>query len=258
VTIGRLLRTPDSLVFEGATGRTLRGDVVFPLTDGVLVMRDSVGFRYVAGEGVRQVALPKGWNPAALQRGNISTTGWMLLEKDTAEEKANPLNTLIGLTKIVTGAPTQEYALFNLADNRMVPLDVSTSGKNVTKMSQCRRKNAVVNVCDKATSYEALWDANGQRNDSHYFWRIDWQQTAAGPVLVAWEHNTVQINAYDLTSGKMVSLFERVLGLNEFVPQLGADGRYRVASRMVLERVSVDDVAQELRSRPAVDTVAAQ
>jgi hypothetical protein len=68
----------------------------------------------------------------------------------------------------------------------------------------------------------------------------------------------VQINAYDLTSGKKVSLFERVLGLNEFVPQLGADGRYRVASRMVLERVSVDDVAQELRSRPAVDTVAAQ
>jgi hypothetical protein len=256
LTIGRVRRQGSQYQFESITGQALAGELLYVLTDGVLVMRDSVGFRYVAGEGVRQINFPTGWYPTPLQRGNVAATGWLLLEKDSAEEKKSPLSLFSDLGRAVGLSEANEYALMNTSDGRLVVLDVSTSGKSVTSFSQCRRKNRAVNVCDQSTTYDSTWDANGGRNFLHYFWRMDWQRTAGGSVLVALEKGVKQVNAYDLASGKKVNLFERGMGIGALNTSMMTDGRLRVIAAVGFENGQVDDVASELKSRPDVRTEA--
>lgn len=248
-TIGRVRRQGGQYQFESVTGKALAGELLYVLTDGVLLMRDSVGFRYVAGEGVRQINIPTGWYPTPLQRGNVAATGWLLLEKDTAEEKKSPLSLFSDLGRAVGLSEANEYALMNTSDGRLVVLDVSTSGKSVTSFSQCRRKNRAVNVCDQTTTYDSAWDPNGGRNFLHYFWRMDWQRTASGSVLVALEKGVKQVNAYDLASGKKVNLFERGMGIGGLNTFMMTDGRMRVVAAVGFENGQVDDVAGELKAR---------
>lgn len=249
LTIGRVKRLGQQFQFESLSGKTLTGELLFPLTDGVLVMRDSVGFRYVVGEGVRQINIPKGWFPTPLQRGNLSSTGWFLLERDNEDEKKNPLNLLSGLSKAVGLTESNEYAVMSMSDGHMIELDISNSGKNVQTYSQCRRKNALVATCEQATSYESIWDPSGLRNQSHYYWRVDWQQTAAGPLMLVQEKGLKQVNAYDLTTGKKINLFERTLGISDFKAVLSPEGRWRVSAGMGFDRGNVEDVAEELSQR---------
>ena len=256
LAIGRVRRQGGQYHFESITGKALAGELLYVLTDGVLLMRDSVGFRYVAGEGVRQINIPTGWYPTPLQRGNVAATGWLLLEKDTAEEKKNPLSLFSDLGRAVGLSEANEYALMNTGDGRLIVLDVSTSGKTVTSFSQCRRKNKVVNVCDQSTTYDSAWDANGGRNTLHYFWRMDWQRTAGGSLLVVLEKGLKQVNAYDLASGKKVNLFERGMGIGTFNTSLMTDGRLRVTAPVGFENGLVEDVASELKARPDVRTAA--
>jgi len=250
LTIGRVRRQGGQYQFESVTGQSLAGELLYVLTDGVLLMRDSVGFRYVAGEGIRQINIPTGWYPTPLQRGNVAATGWLLLEKDTADEKKSPLSLFSDLGRAVGLSEANEYALMNTSDGRLVVLDVSTSGKSVTSFSQCRRKNRAVNVCDQTTTYDSAWDPNGGRNFLHYFWRMDWQRTAGGSVLVALEKGVKQVNAYDLASGKKVNLFERGAGIGALKHFMMTDGRMRVVAAVGFQNGQVEDVAGELKARP--------
>lgn len=251
VTLGHVVRQPNQWVFTSVTGKTLAGELFFPLTDGVLVLRDSVGFRYVAGDGVQQINIPTGWYPTPLQRGNISTTGWLLLEKDTAEERKSPLGALIGLGKIVGLADASDYALLNVSTGKMVPININSSGKNTYAYSQCRRKNALVNVCDQSVSYESTFQPDGSPNPTHYFWRADWMATSNGPVLIAKEGSMgAQVNAWDLQTGKKVTLLERTLGVGPMNARVLPDGRMQLSAQMGFGREVVEDVAAELQKRP--------
>lgn len=250
VTIGRLRKDGAVQVFESLTGKTLGGDAFYPLIDGVLVLRDSVVFRYTVGQGIRQIDLPKGWYPAPLQRGNLSTTGWLLLERDTSEEKQSPFAVFKNLGTITGLVRANDYMLFDLAQGKGIEFDISADQKNVVSMSQCRRRNAVVNVCDKMTSYESIWSPDGSANLQHYFWKIDWQRVNGHPVAVVMERSLIEVNAYDLESGKRVNLFERSMGINGWKGSFNPDGGYRVSARLAFETQQIDDVAVALRERP--------
>jgi hypothetical protein len=251
VMVGRVQRTAEGVRFESATGQVLAGEQWLPLTDGALVLRQSVAFRWVVGVGTQQIDIPNGWRPAPLQRGNVSTTGWLLLERASPPAKATPLNLVAQLGKVLALTEANDYALFHMQSGRLVLVDVNADDKTVHQMSQCRRKSAMVNVCDQMNSYQSIWEPDGGPNSRHYFWRIDWQQTAAGAVMVALEHGLQQVNAYALDSGKKVNLFERTLGIAGIAPSLVADGRYQLAARGV-GGGSIADVAAELESRPAL------
>lgn len=254
LTIGKLTQDANRQVFQSATGKTLSGDLFFPLTDGVLLVRDSVGFRYVVGEGIKQINFPTGWGPAPLQRGNTSTTSWFLLEKDTTEEKKNPLNSILALGELVGAvAARMDYALFNLNDLRMVPFEISSGGKTVVSYSQCRRmSNGLFNKCDQMRTYDSVWNPDGSPNRSHYFWKIDWQKMDGTSVAVVMESGLQQINAYDLTGAKKVNLFERTLGINHWSMTLTDNGKYRANAQLAFENAEISDVAQELKNRPEV------
>jgi len=255
VTIGRLTQEDNRFRFQSVTGKSLSGDLIFPLTDGILVVRDSVGFRYVVGDGVHQIDIPAGWVPAPLQRGNVSTTGWFLLEKEVSQEKESPLSSLLAIGSLLGAGPARkDYALFNLNDRRMVLLEVSADGKTVATYSQCRRMpNGLINKCDQMRTYESVWKPDGTPNRSHYFWAIDWQNMNGKPVAVVMERGLKQVNAFDLTGTKRVNLLERAMGINNWSMTLTDGGKYRIDAQLAFEKVAINDVASELQSRSPLD-----
>lgn len=257
LTIGNLSRNGSQTVFRSVTGKTLAGDLFFPMTDGALLVRDAVGFRYVVGQAVRQINFPAGWSPAPLQRGNTSTTGWMLLERDVTEEKKNPFEVFKALGEIVGAvAARTDYALFNLNDQKLVTFEVSVDGKSVASYSQCRRaSNGLVNVCDRMNTYDSLWRTDGSPNVTHYFWSIDWQLMHGKPVAVAMENGHRYVNAYDLSGTKRVNLFERLMGINNWMMELAGEGKYRVKAQLAFDHPVIEDVAQELQNRPEMPRV---
>lgn len=253
ITVGQLRRQGDSWQFTSATGKSLSGELFFPLTDGVLLMRDSVGFKYVAGEGVQQVNVPSGWLPASIQRGNISTTGWMLLEKASGEANSNPFSVFSKLGQLAGVVNANEYALLQMSTGKLVEIDIASDGKNAYSYSQCRRKNAVVNVCDKMTSYESAFNPDGTPNPTHYLWKVDWQRTPTGAILLALEGTLGgRLSGVDLETGKKVALYERALGVVLQSARVTPDGKLSVAVRLGLSGESMDDVAKEIQGRPAV------
>ena len=253
VTIGTLRTQGGQQVLETVTGKRLAGELFFATPDGAFVLRDSVAFRYSAGEGVRQINLPAGWFPTPIQRGNLAGTSWLLLEKDVAEQKQAQLPFVGLFNKIgeIAGAKeSNEYALFDTKSSRMVILDISTDGKSVNEATHCRRRNGVVNVCDQMTTLQTAWERDGSPNWRHYFWRVDWQQVQGRPVAVVQEKRSVQVNLYDLQSGAKVNLFERGLGLTGMNAEPTADGRLRVTARLGFETNVVDDAMARLGSEP--------
>jgi hypothetical protein len=54
-----------------------------------------------------------------------------------------------------------DYQLYNLDTRVATTLAIDINDKNVVRMSQCRRKNAVANVCQQSDSYESLWEPSG-------------------------------------------------------------------------------------------------
>ena len=253
ISIGVLRSQGGQQILETVTGKRLAGELFFPLPDGALVLRESVGFRYSAGEGVRQITFPPGWFPTPVQRGNLAGTGWLLLEKDVAEQRKSQLPFVGLVNKIgeIAGAKeSNEYALFDTKSSRMVVLDISTDGKSISEGTQCRRRNGVINVCDQMATMQTAWERDGSPNWRHYFWRVDWQQIQGRPVAVVQEKRSVQVNLYDLQSGAKVNLFERGLGLTSMNAEPTADGRLRVTARLGFGTAVVDDAMARLGSEP--------
>jgi hypothetical protein len=102
------------------------------------------------------------------------------------------------------------------------------------------------------TSRASLYENDGGRNINHYFWRINWFNTPTGPVSVALEGNLQDVTITDLTSGKRVVLFNRTLGIHDFVATEAADGKVKVTAQLGLESKSNDDVVAYLQATSAV------
>jgi hypothetical protein len=259
ITIGQLRKQGSGWHFNSVTGKSLSGELFFPLTDGILLMRDSVGFKYQAGEGIQQINVPTGWYPTSIQRGNISTTGWMLLEKDTTESSSSLLGVFGQLGKIVGAVDANEYALMQLSSGKLVEIDLSAEGKKAYSYSQCRRANAVMNACDKMTSYESAFKSDGTPNPTHYLWNVDWQRTSEGSILLGVEGSLgKRLSGWDLESGKKVTLFERTLGVVMQNTRVTPDGKLTLVARLGLSSETLDDVAAAIRQGPALATSASK
>lgn len=254
ITIGKLTKANGRSTFITVTGKSISGDLFFPLTDGALLMRDSVGFRYVIGEGVKQINFPSGWAPTPLQRGNPSTTGWILLERDTTAEKKSLFSSIKDIGAMVgLAAANMDYALFNLSDNKMFAFEINASGKSVASYSQCKKSpNGLTNICDQMTTYDSIWTKDGNPNWTHYFWAVDWQKSQGKPFAVAMEKGLRQLNAVDLSSLKKVNLFERTLGINSWKMDSAEDGRYKAKAQLAFETQSIADVVGEIQNRPEI------
>lgn len=261
LVIGTYENTGAGVKFVSVTGQSMLGQVIIPLADGALVLRDTVGFRYKIGAGIQQVSIPEGWLITPLQRGNVSSTGVLLLEQAPPENGGGGLLGAVMGTEFseaveglkgALGGSTFHYALLNTNDGKLHLLNFSRSGKNQNRYLNCRKKNSVFNECADMYTEESLWDKYGAPNNGHYFWKVDWQMSNGQPVAVIQENSLRSVNALNLAAGKRVNLFERALGVNGISPFINKEGKLGVTAKLGLDQQTVEDVHAAIETLPAI------
>jgi len=240
------------------TGKKFTGYRLIPSSRGFVIARDNTGFRFVPGRGTTNIVAPEAFTIAALQNGDIANTGYILLERtpESNGQANNSLGSLFNAVKslgsVVGVGKKEDYALLNIESNRSVPVNVSLEDKQVQVMSACRQRNMLIAQCDKMDSYDSVFQPNGTRNMSHYFWRINWFNVPGRPILVSQEGGLSKVSATDLNSGKKVILFERALGIASFAATQQANGKISVTAQMGFSSETRDDVAALLDTLPDV------
>jgi hypothetical protein len=102
-------------------------------------------------------------------------------------------------------------------------------------------------------SFESVFQKDGSKNLSHYFWRISWFNTPEGrPILVSQEGGLSKVSATDLNSGKKVILFERTLGIAGFYAIQKPDGEVSVSAKMGFSTENKDNVLSLIDTLPEV------
>lgn len=145
----------------------------------------------------------------------------------------------------------EDYALYSMSTGKMHPLDIAADGKSTSISSQCKRRNAVLNLCDRVDFVDSLYDAQGMPNFSHYFWRVSWYRTPQGPIAIAQESGLKDIMVTDLSSGKKVTAFNRALGIAGFTSRQDTEGRVSITAQMGFGKEALDDAAALLAAPSA-------
>lgn len=233
-----------------ATGKKLAGARLIPLARGFIVARDNTGYRYVPGKGMTSFAAPEGFSIAPLQSGNVSGTGYLLLERNPEQPSGGSLGALVGSFKSLGSTlgmtRKEDYALLNIDNGKLVPINIAMEDKQVQVMSACRQRNYLMAVCDRMDSYESLFQANGAPNMTHYFWRINWFNAGGRPILVSQEGGLTRVIAADLDSGKSTPLFERAMGIASFTAVQDRDGKIHVSAQMGFSTEKKEDIVELL------------
>ena len=260
VTIGSAQRINGGWAVTTVTGKKLSGSRLIPLARGFIVARDNTGFRYVPGKGTSNIVGPEQFSIAALQSGDISSTGYILLErKPDANATSSPsssvgalFNSARALGSTLGIGKKEDYALLNIDTKQIVPVNVSLEDKQVQVMSMCQKRNFFIADCQKMDSFESLFQPNGMKNMTHYFWRITWLNAQGRPVLISQEGGLSKISETDLTTGKKVILFDRTMGISEFAVTKNLDGKISVAAQLGFSKETKDDVVSLLDTLPDV------
>jgi hypothetical protein len=115
-----------------ATGKTMTGSTYSVTPNGVLVARSTAAFLYEPGKPIESFALPKGYVLADHQRGDVASTGYVLIEKDTSQSGSQERG-LGSLKSLINPfAKKEDFALYGLSSAKVYPLDIPSFAKNVT------------------------------------------------------------------------------------------------------------------------------
>lgn len=243
------------------TGKQLVGTSVTPMARGVMVGRVGSAFRYEPGVGNKSAAVPEGWTLAQFQRGNVGATQFVLLEKVEEPRGSGSLNSMLGAVSsmgaIMGISKKEDYALMHLGTGKLYPINVQLDGKERTVMSNCRKRNAVINQCSSSYSFESLYSGTG-KNWGHYYWKANWYSTPDGPVAVTMENGVSDVYLLNLTTGKKVSAFHRGLGITSFDSIQTPDGKLALAADWMFETHKIDDALTYLRENPDITAEAAK
>lgn len=254
--IGQVSSRPGQWMLQTVDGQTLAGDGLVLSSQGALLLRAASAFEFRPGQAMRTISIPAGWTPVPLQRGDIASTRTLMLEKDgsarpSPDSLAGSVAGLFSLAKRVVGAEEpNDYALFQLDSGTLTPLAMAIDDKQVTRLSDCRRQNAVVNKCSKASSYESLWNPDGSPNAFHYFWQAQWFNTANGPMAVVRQASTKEVRLFDLSSGKQVVAFRRPMGIARHSVEMTPEGKLRVTAQLAFSSYTLDDARALLDRAP--------
>lgn len=242
------------------TGKTFSGDAVTPLAKGLMVSRSGSVFRYEPGKSSKGMAVPTGWVMAQFQRGNVGATHFILLEREqpAAGQNGGAMGALSGLfdaAKVLGAtaglAKKEDYALMNLDNGKLYPLNIQVDGKIYTFMSNCRKRSFFVNDCATANSVESLYTADNDRNYSHYFWKANWYATPTGPIAVTLENGVADVYVLDLETGKKATAFHRALGLSKFDASQAPDGTVSIQANLAFDHQQIADAGKYLKEYDA-------
>lgn len=234
-----LVETPNNVTtFEAEDLRLTARGVVMLHRNSVVSYRD--------GEGWSKFSWPAGWEVAGFQRGDVSGSGYTLLERPNSGRSSslNPLASISQLGFILGASRREDYALLDLHSGKLFPLNVSNLGKNQVELSGCRPKNRLVNICSGADSRERLRTSIGFKNLGHYAWAIDWYRTANGTFLVALEDGSRRVTLTLLEKDDKRVAFDRSLGYADFASNASSDGIVSVSVFAAFQRESIANIAQ--------------
>jgi hypothetical protein len=246
VTLATAVREGSTWSLVTASGIRMTGDRLIAMGLGLVLARDNVLFTYLPGKGVEHTAAPDEFTLAAFQNGDVGSSGFVLLERTRAnfEDRRNSgLLGSIGLGGVVQSTKrigahlgvakgNEDYALFSIRDGKFIPLEIGMDEKQVSFYSNCYKRNSWLNHCATVESAESLFRQDGFRNWGHYFWRVRWFASPAGPVAMVMEGNFSAIDVLNLASGDRVRVFERTLGINSWEATQDRLGSIRVKARL--------------------------
>jgi hypothetical protein len=241
IPVATARQNADAWEVTTATGARIVGTRLTLLQGaGFLVGRDTSAFIYRPGKGVENIAVPKGYVVATLQRGDVLGTQHLLLER--VPDKELGLKSFMALGAALGMNKNESYALLNVKNGQMTPIDISDSGKLVSTMKNCRAKSRLVNVCNDIQYREGLYQNDGTRNVSHYYWRVNWFATPAGPLLIVLENGSRNLIVQNLADGRKVTAFSRTLGIGDFTTTQDDNGNVKLTAKVGFEKQTVDDV----------------
>lgn len=245
--LGQVTEQGSVYSLQTVSGETSAGQGIVPTSRGAMVLRSGSMVSFDAASGIRAVALPEGFGVAQLQQGDVSGTGFILLERDeeVTAESDSPLQRLRMAKERMSSLfndKSHDYVLFSPATGQAVPLNMSAEGKRTSVFGDCKPMNSFLNKCDTMERRVSLWNQDGTRNERHYFWTAYWFNTSVGPIAVARENTSKEISVYQLATGRKVTAFRRTLGIGVWSVQQAANGSIQIrASWPFIKQPVIED-----------------
>lgn len=238
---------------QTVTGQNLNGDAVILTSRGFLVTRPTAVFQYTPGTAIKSFPISVGYHVARFQNGAIGRSGYILVEKNVEQNGGGLLGDLKSLGSMVGVGKKEDYAMNHLDNGKLTPINISVDENQVNKATDCRHQQGrLVNKCANMESYSSLYEANGFKNRSHYFWRIAWFGGVDGPILIALEDGLRSLTITNLQTGKKVEAFHRALGITSFDAYEDPAGIILLAAHIAGSTEKIDDVGSFLAAKPAV------
>lgn len=259
ITVGSIQLEQGMMRFQSADGTQVAGENIIPAGRGVIVARATTVFDYTFGAAPTHQLLPPNYELAPYQRGDVAGTGYVLLRREISQqEKANVVGAVANLFHVVTNSEhDKDYALFNVRTGNTVYLNIAESDEQVGHGIDCRPKNAFVNKCGGWVSHASLYDNDGQPNILHYYWRIEWAQTPVGPIAVALERGVEDVDAIQLDTDTVKTVFHRALGIKSAKISQNPDGSLAVTANWAFHDHVVPNVDTLFASAGAQASAAA-
>lgn len=233
LTIGQIEITQNGFEFSSLTGVHILGQKLITLPDGIALWRDDALFLYQFGQGSKSYALPAGFYPADLQRGNIWKTGLILLRRnfrfDSNNEKGlRATKQLFGM--LAGRKKSEDFALYDFQKDKMLmmPLQDSGQGEDGALLSSARTPNL-----------------------NHYFWNIQWLNLGVRRFAVYFRNGVRQVVATDIDSGKTAVAMSRDLGINGFEIQPDGKQSARLVANWMFKDHDIPDLVSWFDAAPA-------
>ena len=258
IDIANLTKKGSIFFVETKTGEKFRGQGLILTSQGFIVTRNNSAFIYTIGEKTKQFTAPSGWHIAYFQNGDVASTKFLLLEKNANYQKGNSLMEFLNATKelgaIFGLTKKQDYMLISM-DNptKHYLFNITLGDKEVEVLSQCKRQNRYINLCDQVDYKQSLYQQNGLRNFEHYYWSIAWFQGKNTAYSITKEYSDRKVLIRDLDTGKTVEAANRISGFNSFTPIQDSSGVVKMhVDSGLLEGVDIDDVEKFLAENPDI------
>ena len=215
--IANVARNGANFIVRTATGKTINGSGIIPTSEGFIVLRKDTAFIYRPGHGITTFVTPKGWHIAQFQNGDVASTNFILLERNKEVDESNPIGNLMNETKELANifglTEKSDYMLINVLNpNEKQLINITLGDKEIQILSQCRQSSKYIRVCQHMDVREGLYEPNGLKNFSHYYWNINWFVGKNRVFSVTKEATGKKVLITDLKTGKKVEAAYRITG----------------------------------------------
>lgn len=243
--IGSLTRRGEQVSFQSVTGESAGGIAAKPTSRGLVLLRDGSLVSYDLANGTKVLAVPEGFHVAEFQNGDIGATRHVLVERD--ERQSTDAGKLMtdgaALFSVFGKEKSHDYGLLNVDNGNVIALNMALSGKQVGHGTGCSRQTGLVNRCSGWKAYNAIYQPDGRPNYSHYFWALQWQNTAHGPVATAIENGLKEVNVIRLGDGARFNAFRRGMGIQYFDTESLPNGSLKLVAYWAFRGHPVEDIS---------------